>query len=233
MRCILGRGACNKSVVDKAPVNNTLAKISVSYHRIPMWLTKHERTVVIFNAVYITVFTWIAWQRANYEFVMYAVVVMAAALWILWKQRSVKFDLLILWGLTLWGLLHMAGGNVRLADGVLYGANLLSLFPRYHILRYDQIVHLLGFGVATLMCHHLLQPYLHKPLERWWPLAILVVLMGSGLGAINEIIEFIAVETIPETGVGGYQNTLLDLCFNLLGGIIAVMWLTLRRKPVA
>ncbi len=161
---------------------------------------------------------------------MYAAVVMAAALWILWKQRSVKFDLLILWGLSLWGLLHMVGGNIRIEGEVIYGAEVIRIFPRFHILRYDQIVHLLGFGVATLMCHHLLRPYLRESFESWWPLAMLVILMGSGLGAINEIIEFIAVETIPETGVGGYQNTLLDLCFNLLGGILAVLWLIVRRK---
>jgi hypothetical protein len=61
-------------------------------------------------------------------------------------------------------------------------------------------------------------------------LSILIVLMGSGLGAINEIIEFIAVKTLPETNVGGYDNTLWDLIFNLIGGLLAVGWLTLRRQ---
>jgi len=47
---------------------------------------------------------------------------------------------------------------------------------------------------------------------------VLVVLMGSGIGAVNEIIEFIAVKSVPETNVGGYDNTLWDLIFNLFGG---------------
>jgi hypothetical protein len=34
---------------------------------------------------------------------------------------------------------------------------------------------------------------------------------------------------MPETGVGGYDNTMQDLVFNLFGGIAAVLWLTWRR----
>ena len=49
------------------------------------------------------------------------------------------------------------------------------------------------------------------------------------MGPDNEIIEFIAVLTVPETGVGGYENTMLDLVFNLIGGILAVFWLGWRR----
>ena len=60
--------------------------------------------------------------------------------------------------------------------------------------------------------------------------AAMVVLMlflgrGSGVGAINELVEFLAVLTVPETGVGGYENTALDLCSNLIGGFAAVAWL--------
>ena len=39
---------------------------------------------------------------------------------------------------------------------------------------------------------------------------------GSGFGALNEVVEFIAVLTIPETNVGGYENTGWDLVANLV-----------------
>jgi hypothetical protein len=42
-----------------------------------------------------------------------------------------------------------------------------------------------------------------------------------GFGALNEVIEFIAVLTIPHTNVGGYINTGWDLVFNLLGALTA------------
>ena len=50
-----------------------------------------------------------------------------------------------------------------------------------------------------------------------------------GLGAVNEIIEFSAVLAVPETNVGGYYNTALDLVFNGSGAILA-MWLVARQE---
>ncbi|MFQ5414337.1 MAG: hypothetical protein ACE5E6_07745, partial [Phycisphaerae bacterium] len=139
--------------------------------------------------------------------------------------------------LTAWGVLHMAGGNLDVGDGVLYGVVLCPLVDhiadggaRLVVLRYDQVVHVLGFGVSTLIAFHLLRPYLRERIERWRTLWLLVVLMGCGFGAVNEIIEFLAVLAIPETGVGGYGNTLLDLCFNLVGGVLAVSYLSWKQS---
>ena len=193
-----------------------------------MLLTRRETPVLIANLVYVPAFTVIALRNLNFEFVLYVGVILIIAAWVVWKQRSVRFDLPILWGLTIWGLLHMAGGNIRAGDDILYGLQLIPV-----VLRYDQLVHAFGFGTATLVCHHLLKPYLRDGLDRWRTLSILIVLMGSGLGAMNEIIEFIAVKTLPETNVGGYDNTLWDLIFNLIGGLLAVAWLTVRRRRQA
>jgi len=190
-----------------------------------MLLTRREIPVLIVNLVYVPAFTVIALRNLNFEFVLYVGVILIIAAWVVWKQRSVRFDLPILWGLTIWGLLHMAGGNIRVGDDILYGLQLIPV-----VLRYDQLVHAFGFGTATLVCYHLLKPYLRDGIDRWRTLSILIVLMGSGLGAINEIIEFIAVKTLPETNVGGYDNTLWDLIFNLIGGLLAVGWLTVRRR---
>ena len=40
---------------------------------------------------------------------------------------------------------------------------------------------------------------------------------------LNEMIEFIATLTIPETNVGGYNNTGWDLVFNLIGCALAAI----------
>lgn len=58
---------------------------------------------------------------------------------------------------------------------------------------------------------------------------MLIALMGCGFGAINEIVEFLAVVALPETGVGGYANTLLDLVFNFVGALSAVIGLARRN----
>ncbi len=189
-----------------------------------MLLTRREIPVLVVNILYMTLFTSIALRELNFEFLLYIAVVLFVGMCVVLKQRAVQFDLTILWGLTLWGLLHMAGGNLQVGGAVLYS---LQLIPK--VLRYDQFVHTLGFGTATLVCHHLLKPFLRNDGESRTVL-VLVVLMGCGLGAINEIIEFIAVKTVEKTNVGGYDNTLWDLVFNLTGSILAVTWLAIRRE---
>lgn len=173
-------------------------------------------------------FVCVAFTRANYEFVLYAGVVVILAIWILAKQPTVRFGGLILWSLSLWGLLHMAGGNVRVGDSVLYNVQLIPV-----VLRYDQLVHALGFGAATLVCHHVLTGFLAPGIRATTSLVILVAMMGCGVGAINEIVEFIAVKAVPETNVGGYDNTLWDLIFNLIGSTIAATWAVTQhqRRP--
>jgi hypothetical protein len=52
----------------------------------------------------------------------------------------------------------------------------------------------------------------------------MAAIAGMGLGALNEIVEFIAVLTLPETGVGGYVNTSLDLTANTIGAAFFLTW---------
>ncbi len=201
-----------------------------------MLLTRRELPILIVNLVYIPLFTAIALGRSNYEFLLYVVVILIVAGLILWKQQKVRFDLPILWGLTIWGLLHMAGGNVHVGDDVLYGLRLLPIIDsiaadgeRIIILRYDQLVHTFGFAVATLVCYHLLRPYLRDRVNRTITFFCLIAMMGAGVGALNELIEFLTVVLMPETGVGGYYNTLLDLGSNMIGAVLAAAWVTGRR----
>lgn len=193
-----------------------------------MLLTRRELAILLVNLVYVPIFAVMAARGENYEFLLYVVVIVMIGAWLVAKQRRVKFSARILWGLTVWGFLHMAGGNIHIGDTVLYGQMIVTLVPSYDILRYDQVVHMFGFAVATCVCYHVLKPYLREGIERVGTLLLLVVLMGSGLGAINEIIEFIATVVMPETNVGGYNNTALDLCSNLVGGLIAVCYLRWR-----
>jgi uncharacterized membrane protein YjdF len=188
-------------------------------------LTRHERVIAGVNLAYISAFTILALRRENYEFVMYAGVVVLIFALILAKQPVVRFDRVILWGLSLWGLAHMAGGNIGVGDGVLYS---VQLIPR--ILRYDQLVHWFGFGTATLVCFHLLRPRLREEAVGGAVLWFLVIMMGIGVGALNEVIEFASVLSMPETGVGGYENTLWDLVFNTLGAVTAVVVIAVRDR---
>jgi putative membrane protein len=118
----------------------------------------------------------------------------------------------------------MAGGGVTVGDGVLYSLPLVPIIGtgEMTILKYDQLVHAYGFGVTAWVLWHLLSR--HYPVLRGsWTVLVYPALAAMGLGAVNEIIEFIAVLSVPDTNVGGYLNTALDLCFNALGAVTAMV----------
>jgi len=193
-------------------------------------IRKRELPVLIVNLLYITLFAFLSIGRRNYEFIIYALVIVVFFALILASQRRVEFPPLILWGLTLWGLLHMAGGHLYFGGTRLYEIVLvpLTLTEEYAIFRYDQFVHTIGFCVATLACHHLLRPQLAAGARPSVTLPALLVLMGMGMGALNEVIELLVVFVVPQSGVGGYFNTALDLLFNMFGAMLAVVWLGVR-----
>jgi hypothetical protein len=52
-------------------------------------------------------------------------------------------------------------------------------------------------------------------------LMVLAATAGMGLGALNEVVEFLATLALPNTNVGGYLNTGWDLVANLVGAAVA------------
>jgi len=120
--------------------------------------------------------------------------------------------------LSLWAVMHMCGGGLYLGGIRLYDIMVFPLIGEpYHILKYDQVVHTIGFGGATMLMYDLLRRFLRDPLPGWVPVAIVIIMAGMGTGALNEVIEFFTVVLFPSTGVGGYYNTSLDLVFNMIG----------------
>jgi len=86
------------------------------------------------------------------------------------------------------------------------------------------VVHIVGFGVATYIMYRLLLPLLVSVQRHRVVLSIIVVMAGLGVGAVNEILEFVATVLVPQTGVGGYENTMLDLVSDLIGSLIALAY---------
>jgi hypothetical protein len=191
--------------------------------------------VGIFTASYITVFTVWFLSIGNLEFIIYVITMVALVLLVAISLRKAEFPLAMLWALSFWGLAHMAGGGLPVGEAVLYN---LELFPiieteRLFILKYDQLVHAYGFGITAWMLHHLLTRSF-PPICGTVTALVYPALASMGLGAVNEMIEFSAVLAVPDTNVGGYVNTALDLCFNALGAILtmAVVGLRKNRKAV-
>lgn len=160
--------------------------------------------------------------KANYEFIMYIGVITFFLIVFVATNSKVYYPNGLLWGLTLWALMHLAGGALYFNGTLLYSIMLIPLSEKLPIFRYDQLVHIIGFGVSTMVMFYVLKPLLKPKLDGYWALSIVVIMAGLGIGALNEIVEFIATLIVAETGVGGYINTSLDLVSDLVGAIIAM-----------
>jgi hypothetical protein len=193
-------------------------------------MKKEHLILGVINAVYLAGFAWRFLAQQNFEFVIYVGVVVAALVWIGLTLKRVTYSLSTLIGLTVWGLMHMAGGGVPVGAGRLYDVMLLPLSQSLPILRYDQVVHLWGFGVCTLLCYDLLMPQLNNRGRVPFSLGLVLVMAGLGFGAFNEILEFLVMCAVPKAGVGGYTNTSLDLCSNLIGALLASIWIRVRSR---
>jgi uncharacterized membrane protein YjdF len=188
-----------------------------------MKFKKGEIIIAIFNLIYIIGFSIYYFSKENYEFLLYIGVIVLFFLIIGGTIRKTNLSYLVLIGLSLWGFLHMIGGGVKINGEVFYSLVLIPLVNNGDIIifKFDQFVHIIGFGVATLFGWELLKPKLKDKIS--YPVIyFLIFLIGLGFGAVNEIVEFIAVVFIPETGVGGYYNTGLDLVSNAIGALIAI-----------
>ena len=187
--------------------------------------------LILFNLLYIVAFTIYYVAKQNYEFMVYIGVLVLLFAVVFAIQRRVKFPILILWMLSVWGLLHMLGGGVHLADGtVLYRWIPIELYQgvdsEFVLLKFDQILHFYIYFVMSFVLAHLVRNKMQgmKPLY----VGLFVALASMGLSVINELIEFGAVLFLGKTGVGGYYNTLLDLLFNTIGAVVGA-WISLLR----
>jgi putative membrane protein len=124
--------------------------------------------------------------------------------------------------------MHFAGGGLFPLGQKLYTWVLIPIVGEpYNILAYDQVVHGVGFFVATIFIWQVMQYYIRVK-KKGFALGLTVIMAGVGLGAVNEIVEFIATVIVPDNGVGGYVNTSLDLIFNCIGATAG--WIYIKKK---
>jgi hypothetical protein len=159
--------------------------------------------------------------------VPYVVIVAVAFVGLAVADDRFRFRRVVLLGLTLWGLGHLAGGIIELdgGDRILYNVVLARWF------HFDNIVHFIGFGTAGLALWGALRAKWLAGVEVG-PVAtvVFVAILGSGVGAVNEVLEFAYTLAVADTQVGGYQNTGRDLVANLLGGLTAGVYEARRHS---
>jgi len=197
-------------------------------------LTRQEWPVVLAAMLYIPPAIYFSWNLQNNEFILYAAVLVVLGGVLLFLHRQVHLHTAALWGLCLWGLAHLCGGLLPVPHDWPVNPGEPHVLYNWWIyrpwLKYDQLIHACGFGLTTWICWQSLQRIFFNRGTQITPtfgLLVLCMAAGMGFGALNEVLEFLATRLMPQTNVGGYENTGWDLVFNLLGSVMAAILIAL------
>lgn len=144
--------------------------------------------------------------------------------------RRVVLPPLLAAGLAIAAIVTLAGGLIRVGHDVLYNASTGPFNPALgtHYLQYDHFAHAYVSFVIVFACWVMLAAP-HADGGRRGELVLLAVGAALGLGALNEMVEFIATLAHHGAHAGGYWNTGWDLIANFTGATAA--GLVLARFP--
>ncbi len=157
-------------------------------------------------------FTWI-----------YIVITVVLAALVALIHRTVELPRRVLWGLVGAAIGNLAGGILLVSGQPLYVLRLVGE------LRYDKPYHFVATGIATWAAYEVLAPRLRgsvSDLVVGW----IAVLVGIGVGALVEIVEYTGSVVIENANIGDYANNMLDLVANLAGAVLAVLLIRVARN---
>lgn len=183
-------------------------------------LSKNEKYVFYFTLFYIILFTLHAISKKNGEFIFYSITMLLLLEFGIYLNKKVRFPEFIIIGLSLLGLMHILGGNVKFGQTRLY-----EIFFFNGLLRYDNIVHIFGSAMSTLVLNSMFFSFaIEKLYLKLGLFYFALILMTLGVGVLNELVEFITVIFFnAEEQVGGYINNTVDLVYNLIGALISII----------
>ena len=186
---------------------------------------RKDLVVVIFTLFYLVFFTFYAVIKSNYEFIFYSLILLLLFELGIYIHKKIQLPAFIVIGLSLLGFMHILGGNIFIDGARLYDKTFL-----FGAIRYDNIVHFIGSILGTFVLNELFGFLVEKPTvveRRFYYFSL--ILMGLGVGLINEIVELIAVVFLnAQANVGGYLNNAIDLVYNSIGVIVAIIILDIN-----
>ena len=186
-------------------------------------IADHRGLAAFFTVYYVGLVAY-GIARGATQTVFYIVFVGGGALIAGRLYPRAQFSPLVLWGLAAWGLAHMVGGLVEVGGDIVYEWSVSG-----GELRFDKVVHLVGFGTATLAAYEVLRRTT-APTAAPGSVAVAAAFVGLGIGAVNETIEFLITRLPGESNVGGFSNTGWDLVANAVGVILAARWAPRRER---
>jgi uncharacterized membrane protein YjdF len=144
-------------------------------------------------------------------------------------DRAAHFSRRMVWALASVVIVHLIGGLMVPLDGAptFYETWLID-----GVLKFDQLAHAYGTGVLTVACSQLVVGLLGSSTRRGWGLGFVAALMACGLGALNELVEFLFGLGNANLHAGGIENTGWDLAFNLAGATVGA-WVVAQARGVS
>lgn len=185
------------------------------------------KLILYFIVGYLIVFGFLAILNKNPEFLYYIIIMTLLVIIAVRYHRKLHLPASVLTGFSIFGLLHVAGGNLFINSKRLYDLWLIK-----GVLKYDNLVHFIALFFITIASYSLLRPHLDKKIKHnKFLLLLLFILISLGIGVFQEILEFGAVIFFNAAErVGNYVNNALDLVFNLIGAVVASVFLLIYHK---
>ncbi len=194
-------------------------------------MKKTELVILLFNIAYLILFGIHFFKRGNLEFIWYIFIMFVLIGIFSFLHKKYNFSTLTLIGLSIWGIAHMFGGSTLLGEPRIYARILYPVLTTGDttLFRYDHLLHFYFYVVMTSVIYQISKKYF-RPDANWTIVSAMIVFASIGVGAFNEIVEFLPVLFLKETGVGGYYNVAWDIVFNALGAVVTISWISWKRK---
>jgi len=184
---------------------------------------------IITSYILLALFIIFSFVQGNMEFIIYAGVLIPFVILIHKTDAVFNYRKCALWGFDIWMLLHLLGGMASWHGVRFYDYMIINIVgDPYNVLKYDQVVHFYCFAVFAVLMGSVVSKIIKKDAHKF-TVAVIAVLATMGVGALNEVIEFMPVVLFNSPGPGGYINTAIDLVMNMLGAIFGT-WLYMRKK---
>jgi uncharacterized membrane protein YjdF len=188
--------------------------------------TKIDKSILCIGLILLSVYIYICFNTKNYEFLYYGFLTFIL-IYLMWNIiLGHGLSSFILLGYLILLNLNMLGGLYRIDGKRLYE---YYLFLDY--IRYDRLVHAFGIYLATLTFYYILRNYLY--INKNLLILFGIICIGIGIGALWEIIEYIAVINFKHTGVGRYFDTMGDMIANVIGATLAMLYIKLKPSSAA
>ncbi|NCO11326.1 hypothetical protein GW924_01835 [Candidatus Pacearchaeota archaeon] len=154
------------------------------------------------------------------ELVYYNSLLLIVMVLIFFLHRIFQLPEIYVFGLIVVGLLNLTGGLVFVE-----GIRLYDFY--FGFVKLDMVIHAIGSFMAALIIYHIISTKFKKANKE--VLLLLAALSAMGVGALFEVLELGGYIFLENNGVGDYLNNALDLFLNLVGILIASLWISFRK----